>query len=151
MRTWNVALVTLTLFTLSLAGHGQDNKTAQPRKPREVAAAEPKIDPAKVKALMRRKLENSQKILEALTLNDLDAAGRHASDLLKLRKDPNFRVIKTPEYELWSDQFTRSAEDLIKAAKDKNLEAGKLSYLGMTLSCFHCHTYVRDFKKTQVD
>jgi len=38
-----------------------------------------------------------------------------------------------------------------KAAKDKNLEQAKLSYLGMTLCCFNCHTYVRDQRRVSAD
>src|SRR5262249_46317947 len=101
----------------------------------------------KTKAIMRKKVEHSQKILEALALNDLEAAGKHAEALIQLRKDPLFKTIKTPEYELWSDEFTRSAEGVVKGAKDKNLEAAKLNYLGMTMSCFHCHAYTRDQRK----
>jgi hypothetical protein len=101
----------------------------------------------KTKMLMRRKLDHSQKILEALVLNDLDKAGKQAEELLKVRKDPNFKVLKTVEYELWSEEFTRSAEGIIKASKDGNLEAAKLQYLSMTMSCFHCHSYTRDPKK----
>jgi hypothetical protein len=101
----------------------------------------------KTKMLMRRKLDHSQKILEALVLNDLDKAGKQAEELLKVRKDPNFKVMKTVEYELWSEEFTRSAEGIVKASKDGNLEAAKLQYLSMTMSCFHCHSYTRDQKK----
>ena len=35
--------------------------------------------------------------------------------------------------------------------KDKNLEAAKLNYLGMTLACFHCHTYVRDLGRVNLE
>jgi hypothetical protein len=45
-----------------------------------------------------------------------------------------------------SEEFTIAAEDLIKAAKSRNLEAAKLQYLGMTMACFHCHTYTRDYR-----
>ncbi len=158
MRTCmrNLTLVAAALLGAALTGHSQDTRTEQPGRPQREAAPrqlaradEPRKDAEKIKVLMRRKLENSEKILEALSLNDMAAAGKHASELLKIRKDPVFRVIKTPEYELWSDEFTRAAEGIVKAGKDKNLEAGKLAYLGMTLSCFNCHAYVRDLKKTR--
>jgi hypothetical protein len=47
-----------------------------------------------------------------------------------------------------SDQFGESAEALLKTAREKNLGAAKLHYLGMTLSCFNCHSYTRDLKKS---
>jgi hypothetical protein len=119
----------------------------QPANPTEKPKADEKKGDEKTKMLMRRKLEHSQKILEALTLNDLDKAAKHSEELLKVRKDPDFKVWKTAEYELWSDEFTRSVEGIIKASRDGNLEAAKLQYLSMTMSCFHCHSYTRDAGK----
>lgn len=137
-----VVLGALFLGGLAVPGHGQE---ARPKE--QPKQADPKADAEKTKAIMRKKVEHSQKILEALALNDLEAAGKNAEALIQLRKDPLFKTIKTPEYELWSDEFTRSAEGVSKAAKDKNLEAAKLHYLGMTMSCFHCHAYTRDQRK----
>jgi ATP-dependent 26S proteasome regulatory subunit len=114
--------------------------------PGEVAqvAKGQKPDTKARKELMHRKLEHSQRILEALALNDLDKAGKHAGELLRIRKEAPWQAIRSREYQIWSDEFQQSAEGIVKAAKDKNLEAAKLQYLSMTLSCFHCHTYVRD-------
>jgi len=105
-----------------------------------------KPKPKASKELMRRKLELSQGLLAALTLNDLDKAGKQAADLIRLRKDPAWKVIKGETYEAFSAEFTRTAEGITRAAKDKNLEAAKLHYLGLTLTCFNCHSYVRDRK-----
>ncbi len=100
---------------------------------------------------MHRKLEYSQKLLEALALNDLDKAAKSAEDLIRVRKEVTWKVVKTREYEIWSDEFERNARSVVKAAKDKNLEEAKLNYLGMTLACFHCHTYVRDLGRLSVE
>ncbi len=136
-RTLAVALTTLTMGIATVGGHGEGPK--EPKKPK----AE-KADAKKVKALMRRKLTNAQGILEALALNDLARAGKHAEDLLLVRKDPHWKVFKTERYETWSEDFRRGAEGIVRAAREKNLEAAKLQYLGMTLTCFNCHAYVRD-------
>lgn len=104
-------------------------------------------DPLPTAELMRKKLEYSQKLLEALTLNDLDKVVAEAGHLIQVRKEAGFRAIKTPEYEMFADDFQRAADAMVKAAKDKNLETAKLHYLGMTLSCFNCHAYVRDVRK----
>lgn len=95
---------------------------------------------------MKRKLELSQGLLASLTLNDLTKAGRQAKDLLEVRKEIAFKVIKSEMYETLSDDFARAAQQIVKAAADDNREAAKLAYLGMTMSCFNCHTYVRDRK-----
>ena len=125
----------------TLSGHEQQPGQVQAQKP----------DAKKVQELMRKKLENAQKILEALTLNDVEKAAKHADELMNIRKEVNFKVFKTEQYEMWSNEFTQSAEGIKQAAKDKNLEAAKLSYLGMTLACFHCHTYVRDLKSASAE
>ena len=43
------------------------------------------------------------------------------------------------------NDFTKSAEKIVQGAKDLNLDTAKLGYLEMTLTCFNCHTYVRDY------
>jgi hypothetical protein len=137
MRKMTVALVivALTLGVATRGGHGE----------------EPKESEKKVKELMHKKLEAAQKVLEGLTTNNLDMVAKNAEELARIRKEASFRIIKTAEYELWADEFTRSLEGISKAAKDKNLEKAKLGYLGMTLSCFNCHTYVRDMRKVSAD
>ncbi|HEV3142980.1 MAG TPA: hypothetical protein VGZ47_03750 [Gemmataceae bacterium] len=135
MRLRIVLLALLVSGVFFVRGEGQDPKPVEKPKPTD-----------KNKELMRRKLEHSQKVLEALVTNDLEMAAKHSEELLKIRKDPNFKALKTTEYELFSDEFTVNVEDLIKAAKDRNLESAKLQYLGMTMACFHCHTYTRDYK-----
>jgi hypothetical protein len=136
MRTVTSVLVlgALVVGGAALVGRGDEPKKADDQKP----------DPKKVKELMHRKLEHSQKVLEALAINNLDQAAKHAEELIRVRKEAAWVIVKTPEYEIWSDEFARNAQAVIKAAKEKNLEEAKLNYLGMTLSCFHCHTYVRD-------
>jgi hypothetical protein len=104
----------------------------------------PKPDRKKVRELMGQKTEHSQKVLDALMKNDLAEASKHAEELLRIRKDASWYLVQTEVYKLWSDQFTDSAEKIVKAAKEKNYEVAKLGYLEMTLNCFHCHAYVRD-------
>jgi hypothetical protein len=138
---YGLTFAALTLCVPTLSGHEPDPSKAQADKP----------DPKKVKELMHRKLETSQKVLEALALNDLDKVGAQADALLRIQKDASWNVHKTKQYEIWSDQFRQSAAALVKAAKEKNLESAKLNYLGMTMACFHCHSYVRDLGMIRLD
>jgi hypothetical protein len=141
MRKWTciVAALALTL-SATLSGHSDE-----PKKPAD------KPDEKKVKELMHKKLEASQKVLEGLATNDLEKVSKNAEELARIRKDVSFRVIPTAEYDLWSDEFVRSLDNISKGAKDNNLEKAKLGYLSMTLACFNCHTYVRDQKRVDVD
>jgi hypothetical protein len=136
MKQCTFVMVLVVLFLGLPTVSGDDAK--KPKVPRE------KVDPQKVRVLMHKKLDNAQKILAALTLNDLDRAGTSASELLDISKEAEFLIYKTRDYEMYRDEFRRSAESLGKSAKEKNLEAAKLAYLEMTMSCFHCHAYVRD-------
>ena len=93
---------------------------------------------------MRRKLENSQKVLEGVALNDFTLIGKHAEELLQISKAAEWKARKTPEYELFSDDFRRTADGLVKMAKEKNQDGAALKYLELTLTCVRCHQYVRD-------
>jgi hypothetical protein len=126
----------LALSAATVTGHGDEPKKD-----------DPKQDDKKVKELMHQKLVAAEKVLEGLAVNNLDMVVKNAEELQRVRKEASFRIVKTPEYDLWGDEFNRSLDGMIKAAKDKNLESAKLKYLEMTMSCFHCHTYVRDMRK----
>ena len=119
----------------ALSGPGQGRaKGERPQKP----------DPKKVKELMRRKLVDSQKILEGISLNDFKLISKHADDLVQITKDPGWMADKTQRHKVFTDEFRRGAEALSKAAKDKNIDRASLTYLEMTLTCFNCHRYARD-------
>ena len=137
--TYLLVVLFLTMGLPSLSGYGQESK-----KDRE----EP---PKKVRDLMHKKLENSQKILEGIAVNDFKLIAKHADELIDLSKQVEWRVLKTPQYEIHSNQFRRSAEALIKDAKDKNLDAAALTYMEMTLTCVRCHKYVREERMTRLD
>jgi hypothetical protein len=128
-----LALLALALVLPSLSGHGQDP------------------DEKKVSALMRKKLEHSQKILEGITTNDPRLIARHADELIAISKEAEWMVLRTPQYEVRSNEFRRTAEELIKNAEDRNLDAAALSYVEMTLTCVKCHKYVREVRKVELD
>ena len=142
MRKWAcVAAIAALTLCAALSGHGDEPKKTDDKKP----------DEKKVKELMHKKLEASQKVLEGLATNDLDKVGKNAEELARIRKDVSFRIIPTAEYDLWSDEFLHSLDNISKGAKDKNLEKAKLGYLSMTLACFNCHTYVRDQRRVSFE
>ena len=101
--------------------------------------------------LMKRKLEHSQKVLEGIALNNFDKIAEHADELIFVSKQAAWKVIKTPEYELYSNDFRRTGEELIQRAKDKNLDGAALAYVDLTLTCVKCHKYVRDTRRAGLD
>jgi hypothetical protein len=92
--------------------------------------------------VMRKKLEVSQKILEAVVTSqwaDLEARSR---DLQDLTNDPGWAVLKKPEYAEHSNRFREAAQALHAAAAQRDLEATPKAYIAMTLSCVECHRYL---------
>jgi hypothetical protein len=101
--------------------------------------------------LMQRKLKASQRVLEGIALNNFDQIARNGEELILISKDAEWKVIKTPAYELHSNEFRRNAGSLVQAAKDRNLDAAALAYVDLTLNCVKCHRYVREVRMTRLD
>jgi len=123
--------VLLFLAAPALSGHGAEPKKAEP--------------------LMQRKLKHAQKVLEGLAINDFDKIGDNAEELLALSKLNEWKVVKTPRYATYSNEFQENVAKLIKNAKDKNLDGATLAYLEMTSSCVKCHKHVREVKMVRGD
>lgn len=108
---------------------------------------EKKAPPKKVESksdIMKKKLIQSQKLLEGLALQDFDKIGSAADELALLRKEAAWMIIKSKEYEIFSWDFSRQIEAAKRAAKAKNVDAAALAYVDMTLTCVKCHKYVRE-------
>jgi cytochrome c556 len=108
-------------------------------------------EPAKTAELMQKKLKASQKVLEGVAKNDFDAVETNADALIEISQKAEFNSIKSADYEMFSNQFRRTAEGLAKNAKDKNADGVALAYVDMTLVCVKCHKYVRERKMTRLD
>lgn len=105
----------------------------------------------KLQQLMHKKLVHSQKVLEGLALNDFDAIAANARDLIDISKAAEFRVFKSPQYEMHSNDFRRNADTLVQTAKAKNLDGAALAYVEMTLTCVRCHKHVREVRQARLD
>jgi hypothetical protein len=111
-------------------------------------AAEPKKE---VNALMQRKLHQSQKVLEGIAINDFEKIANGAEELIEISKAAEWKVLKDPQYELFSNEFRRRADQVVKSAKEKNLDSATLGYLELTLTCVRCHKHVREQRRTGLD
>jgi hypothetical protein len=111
---------------------------------------EPKKDEG-LHELMQRKLTASQKVLEGIALSDFERIGKQADELIDISKRAEWRVVKTPQYELHSNDFRRAAENLGQNARDKNIDGAALAYVDLTLSCVKCHKHIRGTQKTSAD
>lgn len=125
------------------ASGGAEGKAAS-AKETAVAAKdpnEPKVND--VSAFMRLKLRHSQQVLEGVALEDFDLIAKNAQQLSLLAQDENWRVYQTLEYRQHSAEFGRIADQLTKAARDKNVDGATLAYMQLTMSCVNCHKYTR--------
>jgi hypothetical protein len=92
--------------------------------------------------VMRDKLEHSQKILEAVVTSNWDQLDREGRALARASQDPAWSVLKMPEYVRYSQAFLRATDDLIEAAKLRDLEAASLGFISLSTSCVSCHRYI---------
>lgn len=92
---------------------------------------------------MRDKLELSQRVLEGLATEDYDLIIAKGTRLSAMTKEADWRVFQNPDYDQQSVVFRRHVDSLVRAAKDKNLDAATLAYVRATMSCVDCHKLVR--------
>jgi len=95
-----------------------------------------------VDRVMHKKLEVSQKILEAVVTSRWSDLEARARDLEDLTNDPAWRVLKAPEYAAQSNAFRQTVRTLHDAAARRDLEATPKAYIAVTLSCVDCHRYL---------
>ena len=127
MKTKSIVLAAALL----LAAVGLGTALAQTRRSRAT------------KEFMRDKLELSQKVLEGLAMEDYDLISTKAQKLSAMSKEAPWQVFENPDYAQHSATFRRNADSLVRAAREKNLDAATLAYVRMTMSCVDCHKFVR--------
>jgi len=64
--------------------------------------------------------------------------------IIACAEDESWKINETKKYLTYSNDFVHRAENLKKAAKDKNIDGAALAYVDMTLTCVKCHQYLRE-------
>jgi hypothetical protein len=95
------------------------------------------------KEFMREKLEHAQKVLEALALEDFNTVGARAEKLSEMTHAAQWQAFQNPDYVEFSAAFRRQADNIVRAARNKNIDAATLGYMRMTGVCRDCHKFVR--------
>jgi hypothetical protein len=103
------------------------------------------------KKLMGEKLKSSQALIEGLALSDFNKLTENAQELIRISNTEEWVAIKSPKYELFTNDFRRHAEKLIAKAKAKNLDGAALAYFELTMTCIRCHDYVREVKEAKLN
>ena len=106
------------------------------------ALGQPKVGTS-TKEFMREKLGHSQKVLEALALEDFFTLEQRSKKLSAMTQEASWQAFQNPDYTQHSTTFRQHANSLTKAAQDKDLDAATLAYVRLTMSCVDCHKHVR--------
>jgi hypothetical protein len=99
---------------------------------------------------MRQKLGFSKDALEGLALEQFALIEKSGKALKRLSEAAEWEVGTIPnftDYVAMTTEFQRYADDLIKQAKQKNIDGATLAYLKLTTSCVQCHKFVRHIAK----
>jgi hypothetical protein len=123
-----LAAVVTTLALSASAGQGDEPKA--PKKPN----------------LMQQKLAAAQKLLEGLALRDFKMITENSDRLNQISKQAAWKMVETPLYEGYSNEFQRATLKIANHGRAKNLEGAALEYVDMTLTCVKCHEHVREVK-----
>src|SRR5215213_4692701 len=96
-----------------------------------------------VRQFMRKKLDHSQKLLEAVAVEDFDAIAKESQQLSLLSQEASWKVLQTEDYVQHSKEFRRAADAITQAASKKNIDGAALAYVYLTMKFVNCHLYVR--------
>lgn len=136
---WTASLLVVAV----LAGIGSGWHRSSRAEEQELAKRNIPVN-QELRDFMRKKLEASNDILEGLTTDDTDLIEKGAKKLAELSAAEEWRISKDAMYKQFSDEFTRNAEKLVEAAKEKNIDRAALRWMDTTMSCIECHRFVRN-------
>jgi hypothetical protein len=127
-----LALVVVSTFCLGTIA----TATGQEKKPGAEAHDTPSF-------WMQKKLEHSQNILAGLAEADFDKIAENAQAMQGLSKVEWFIRARSPGYRAQLEVFLDANADLVKQAKNDNLEGSAFAFTQITISCVNCHRKVR--------
>ena len=108
----------------------------------------PSAQSAGLKPVMRDKLENTQRLLEAVVTVDYAAIVRHADALGRITESEiaSWQRVAQAEYAKHATVFVLSVSGLREAAAGKNIDAAAFEYSTLVSSCLGCHRYIQRSK-----
>jgi hypothetical protein len=97
--------------------------------------------------MMQKKLHSAHIVLDGVAIGDFKKIAQGGEELNRLAKSETWQLIRSPTYERHSADFIRATDNLVKKAREKNMDGAALAYVEMTLSCVRCHQYVREHRR----
>jgi hypothetical protein len=95
---------------------------------------------------MRKKLDISKNVLEGLSLENFELIAQNARNLRSLSSAAEWEVPTIPhveQYLAYTHEFQRLCDDLVRKARERNIDGATLAYVQLTLNCVNCHKFVR--------
>ncbi|MGB6045781.1 MAG: hypothetical protein WBF93_21680 [Pirellulales bacterium] len=120
----------------------EDVASASEKEGEKSAESEGDTGPASV--WMRIKMRASQGVLEGLAKSDFQMIYRNAEKMKRFGKIERWARIKNEEYQTQLRFFNQSNADLMRQAKQENLDGATLAFMQLTASCVHCHRTIRE-------
>jgi hypothetical protein len=112
--------------------------------------AQPNV-PVSTKEFMREKLGHSQKVLDALAMEDFYTMEQRSKKLSAMTQEATWQAFQNPDYTQPGATFRQHANSLTKAAQEKDLDRATLAYVRSTMSCVDCHKLVRGKLVASID
>jgi hypothetical protein len=135
-RLLRTAAIAASLAALGLVAHArQEPGQDQPQAPARTRSE-----------FMRQKLEFTKSVLEGLTVENYELIERNGKLLKRLSTASEWEVTSIPnveEYLPYTTEFQRLCDELMKAGRDRNIDAATLAYVRLATNCVNCHKYVR--------
>jgi hypothetical protein len=93
---------------------------------------------------MKQKVQASQAVLTGLANADFQAIGQNAAAMGVMEYFEKWQRADLPGYRTQLRLFEFANRELIRAAREKNIDAATLAFNQLTISCVNCHKIVRD-------
>ena len=114
--------------------------------------AQPAAGDARMQAIMRTKLSNTQALLKAIVTTDYKEIDRAAAGLARINEMEIVSWQNPPkrEYTQQAMLFMASVDDLKDASAHHDIEGVGAAYSTLIATCVHCHAYVRDARSASL-
>ncbi len=97
-----------------------------------------------LKKMMEHKLETSKNLLGAVAMNNFAKAETYSEELARISIELGKKFPKNEQFQEFGKEYRNELQGLLKAIRKQNTEGMTLAYVKVTMSCFNCHTYVRE-------
>jgi hypothetical protein len=99
---------------------------------------------------MVAKLKHAKLLLEGIALAEFKKIQRSAEELIQLSKTAEWRAVRSPRYEMYTNEFRRAGEGIVQKARARNIDGVTLHYFELTMSCVRGHQYLREVRDARL-